>query len=89
MKYIRVKVNLIILLSLALIIIPNLLLINQRDNEVSFDEKNIIEVITPQPPRESSIYYEATDGYAHDVYVSGDYAYVGATSSGLAVIDIS
>jgi len=89
MNYIRAKVKLIILLSIALIVIQILLESNQRDIDASFDGKNTIEVITPKDPGESSVYYENTDGFALDVYVSGDYAYVADSSEGLAVIDIS
>ncbi|MHA2066546.1 MAG: hypothetical protein ACXABY_19415, partial [Candidatus Thorarchaeota archaeon] len=35
------------------------------------------------------VYHEDTTGNAFDVYVSGDYAYVADSASGLAVIDIS
>jgi len=84
-----IKLKLILVLSLALIIIPNLLIRNQRDNPVSFDEKNPNEIINTRPPQESSVYYEDTNGDARDVYVSGNYAYVADALFGLAVIDIS
>ena len=89
MNYIRVKVKLIILLSLALIIVPILLVSNQRETEIPFDKKNTIEIITPQPPSVSSVYYKDTTGPARDIYVSGDYAYVAVDYAGLAIIDIS
>ena len=85
----QVKLKRIIVLILALVIIPNLLVSNQGNIEISIDEKNTNEVFTPQPPRVSSVYYEATTGNAMDVYVSGDYAYVADYDSGLAIIDIS
>ncbi|MFW9941495.1 MAG: hypothetical protein ACFFFT_10685, partial [Candidatus Thorarchaeota archaeon] len=89
MKKSNKKSKLIILLSITLIIIPNVLVSNQRDIEVSFDEKNTIEVIIPQPPGVSSVYYEDTIGVARDIYVSGDYAYVADDWTGLAIINIS
>ena len=52
-------------------------------------EKNPNELVNTQPPRISLVYYEDTTGFACDVYVSGDYAYIADESSGLAVIDIS
>lgn len=88
MNYIRVKVKLIILLSLALIIVPILLISNQRDFEVFFDEKINNEDDDPRSPRVSTVYHEDTNGNAYKVYMSGDYAYI-ADNSGLAVINIS
>ena len=61
----------------------------QRSIEISIEKKNPNEVVNTHPPQESSVYYENTIGNARDVYVSGDYAYIADTDSGLAIIDIS
>ena len=79
----KIKILLIILLSFIFIVIPNLLISIQRDIEIRFDEKNPNEMINTQPPQESSVYYEDTTGYALGIYVSGDYAYVADSGSGL------
>jgi len=84
----KINLLLIIVLISIFVVIPNLLIYIQRDFEISIDEKNPNEIINTWSPQESSVYYEETTGYAHGVYVSGDYAYV-ADYSGLAVIDIS
>ena len=86
---IRVKVKLIVLLSLALVIVPNLFVTNQGEKQFYFEDKKIPEIIIQKPSIASSVYYEDTTGFAHNVYVSGNYAYVGDEVSGLAVIDIS
>ena len=83
------KILLRITIAITLLIISNLLVGNQRDNEVFLDEKDINEDFGPSLPRESSVYYENTTDYAIDIYVSGDYAYVADQNSGLAVIDIT
>ena len=85
----KTNIFLIIAIISALIVIPNLLVSNQRNIEISIDEKNTDEIIITRPPQVSSVYYEATTGDARGVYVSGDYAYVADYTSGLAVIDIS
>ena len=72
----KIKILPIIMLILMFIIIP-------------IDEKNPNVIDNTCPPQESSVHYEDTTGSAWDVYVSGDYAYVADSSSGLAVIDIS
>lgn len=84
----RAKLRLIIVLISVLIIIPNLLVSNQRDIKAFFDAKNTSEVVSLQHPRASSVYYEDTNGFIYDVYVSRDYAYVVDGTNGLAVIDI-
>ena len=57
--------------------------VNLTNNESS------IEGFDTQIPKESYVYYEDTTGFAYGVYVSGDYAYVAAATSGLVVINIS
>ncbi|TKJ20717.1 MAG: hypothetical protein CEE42_14605 [Promethearchaeota archaeon Loki_b31] len=47
----------------------------------------VIDISDPTNP--GTPVYEATNGNAHSVYVSGDYAYLADGASGLAVIDIS
>ena len=78
------NILMIILLSFLCIVIPNLLIGIQRDIEISIDDKITNEIINTRLLRESSVYYEDTTGWASDVYVSGDYAYVADGSSGLA-----
>jgi len=85
----KINILLNVLLISMFIVIPNLLISIQRDFEIPIDEKNPNEIINTRPPQESSVYYEDTTGWATDVYVSGDYAYVADGESGLAVIDIS
>jgi hypothetical protein len=86
MTRIRRNIKLIILLSLAFFIIPILI---SYYTEAFPDEKITLTSINSQNPVESYVYYEDTIGIAHSIYVSGDYAYIGIDTSGLAVIDIS
>ncbi|MBY9015002.1 MAG: hypothetical protein KGD68_04850, partial [Candidatus Lokiarchaeota archaeon] len=55
------KILLIILLISMVIVIP-------------IKEKNSNPIKNARLPQESSVYYEDTLGWAHGVYVSGDYA---------------
>ncbi len=83
-------VGLLILTSLlGLMLVPKLIVKNYKNLEVSVDEKKIDDLNILQNPRESTVYYEITNGNANRVSVSGDYAYVADGSSGLAIIDIS
>ena len=75
-KSIKINILLVILLISIFILIPT-------------KEKNPNELVNTQPPRISLVYYDNTTGDASGVYVSGDYAYVADSASGLAVIDIS
>ncbi len=85
----KIKKAIVILVPiLALIIITNLFASNQEYKEGSIAEENTDEIINIKKPKESSVYYEPTTGYARSVYVSGDFAYVG-DNMGLAVINIS
>jgi len=85
------KINILLIITLIsmYIVIPNLLISIQRNIEIPIDERNPNEIINTRPPQESSVYYEDTTGVAYGVYVSGDYAYVADTYSGLAVIEVS
>ncbi len=86
----KIKKAIVILVPiLALIIITNLFASNQEYKEGSIAEENTDEIINIERPEVSSVYYEDTTGSAMGVYVSGDYAYVADSASGLAVFDIS
>ena len=58
------KMNFLLLIAftIALVMIPDLLINNQRYVKVFIGEKNINQVDTPQPPKKSSVYYENTTG---------------------------
>ncbi len=88
-KKFRILGLLIITSLLFLMLIPNLPLSNYKNHNVSVHEKKIDEFFVPQIPRESTVYYRDINGNAYGVYISGNYAYVAAGSSGLAIIDIS
>ena len=88
-KLVKLNFMLIFLIISIPIAIPNLLLSIQRGPQIYTEEENPNEIINARPPKESSVYYEDTTGYAMDVCVSGDYAYVADHTSGLAVINIS
>jgi len=79
----------IILIISMFVVIPNLLVSLQKDSEIPIEEQNSNEIINTRPSQEASVYHENTNGAAFGVYVSGDYAYVAAYDTGLAVIDIS
>jgi hypothetical protein len=83
------KFKRIVILISVLIVLPVFFSSIQGDTAFFANDSNSKENFDIPSLRDSSVYYEDTNGYAYDVFVSGDYAYIADHSSGLAVIDIS
>ncbi len=78
---------LLLIFSIVLLnMLPNLIIGNQRDGEISNNERRDNDKNIPLIPQESTTYYENTAGVAYDVYLSGGYAYIADGNSGLAII---
>ena len=83
------KFKRIIILISVLIVLPAFFSSIQGDTVFFANNTNSKENFDIPSLRDSSVYYEDTNGHANGVFVSGDYAYVADGNSGLAVIDIS
>jgi len=73
-------VTIVIVAVLSISVISGIFKIN-IDNSV--EDENSIKLFN------SAVYYEDTFGAALAAYISGDYAYLGVSGSGLAILDIS
>ena len=83
------KFKRIIILISVLIVLPAFFSSIQGDTVFFANNTNSKENFDIPSLRDSSVYYEDTNGHANGVFVSGDYAYVADGNSGLAIIDIS